>query len=128
MAVVAGQLGNMAHVHQRAEDLPYGTLVEEDLFDDSTGAVPIKGLSTPLSLEHRFVRRLSKLLGAGVTAEEDLNHQSIDIYLERSGHTNRPSIMLDEALRKFILELEQALKSIARSPDGVLHSTHCFLY
>ena len=115
MAGMAGQLGSMPSRYQPAEAAPYGILVEEDLFDDATGAVPTKGLGTPLSLKDRTLRRLSKMLGAEATVQNVPTENGMHIYLTRTQESVRSSVLLDEQLRKHVRELEGSLKSIAQN-------------
>ncbi|KAI4671078.1 uncharacterized protein J4E88_009476 [Alternaria novae-zelandiae] len=118
---MASQLQQSASVAPRnkpCEESPYGIFVEDDLIDDSTGIVPTKGLGIPLSLEDRFLRRLSKMLGTAANIREAPNGNATDIFLTRDKMSSRPNIALDEGLRKFVRELEEGLAAVATHPSG----------
>ncbi|KAI4651136.1 uncharacterized protein J4E79_009335 [Alternaria viburni] len=124
MAMPSQQVETAVTQYQTADDFPYGILTEEDMFDDATGAVPTKGLGTPLSLKDRTLRRLSKMLGAEATVQNVPTENGIHILLSRSQDSVRSSVLLDEQLRKHVRELEVSLKSIAQGP-GQLCNDAC---
>ncbi|KAF1833898.1 hypothetical protein BDW02DRAFT_356178 [Decorospora gaudefroyi] len=98
-----------------------GVSIQEDLVDDSTGVTPMVGLCTPLSLKTRFLCRLSELLAADVTIqEENDNTSSMEIFVSRKKTSLHPRIELDEELRKFVPSLEEAMGAIA-STQGPRH-------
>jgi len=103
------------------QDTPYGVFVDEDLIDDSTGVIPTKRLGIPLSLKDRFIRRLSKVIGATANIREVPDGKAIDIFLTRSRQSTRSSIDPDERLRKFVRELEDTLAKVATYPSGRLY-------
>jgi len=103
------------------EENPYGVFVEEDLIDDSTGVIPTKGLGIPLSLRDRFARRLSKMIGATANITEVPDGKAIEIFLTRGKPSPRPSVALDDELRKFVCELEDMLVGVATHPSGRLY-------
>ncbi|CAN9341890.1 unnamed protein product [Alternaria alternata] len=107
--------------HQRVEEKVYGILGKEDLIDDSTGVIPMRGLKTELSLKDRFARRLSKMLGAETDIQQANNDNTINIYLTRSRPTNQVRISLNNELRKFVQAMEAVLASIAKNADGPQH-------
>jgi hypothetical protein len=94
------------------------SVFDEDLVDDSTGVIPTLGLGTPLNLRERFIRRLSKLLVADVTIQEDGNKRSMTIFLSRNKASAQPRIELDKELRKFVRAMEDALPTIATESLG----------
>ncbi|KAF1844522.1 uncharacterized protein K460DRAFT_335308 [Cucurbitaria berberidis CBS 394.84] len=55
---------------------------EDELIDDSTSTIPISGLSTPLGLRDRFIRRLARLSGASVQISDE-RECSMSIFLTR---------------------------------------------
>lgn len=107
--------------HQRVEEKVYGILGKEDLIDDSTGVIPMRGPKTELSLKDRFARRLPKMLGAETDIQQANNDNTINIYLTRSRPTNQVRISLNNELRKFVQAMEAALASIAKNADGMLN-------
>lgn len=108
--------------HQRVEEKVYGILGKEDLIDDSTGVIPIRGLKTPLSLEDRFARRMSKMLGVETNTQVTNKGNATNIYLTHSRSTARVRVGLDNELRKFMRATEDALASIAKNADGMLNA------
>jgi len=123
MALQQQQPGNAPTGNAPCEESPYGIFVEEDLIDDSTGVVPTKGLGISLSLKDRFLRRLSKMLGTAANIREAPNVNAMDIFLARDKQSARPDIALDEALRKFVRELEDGLAAVATHSSGMLRLT-----
>ncbi|CAI9631150.1 unnamed protein product [Alternaria burnsii] len=103
---------------QRLEEKVYGIFIAEDLIDDSTGIIPMRGLKSPLSLKSRFVRRLSKMLGAEVDIRQGNHGNAIEIFLTRNRSIARVRVGLDNELRKFMRATEDALASIAKNADG----------
>jgi hypothetical protein len=110
------------------DEAPYGILIEEDMIDDSTGIIPTRGLGVPLSLKDRFVRRLSKMLGAEANIREVPNGNAMDIFLTRGKQSPWPSVTLDDGLRKFVRDLEDALTCVARETTGMFCSSQLVLY
>ncbi|CAN9371236.1 unnamed protein product [Alternaria sp. RS040] len=104
--------------HQRVEEKVYGVLGKEDLIDDSTGVIPMRGLKTELSLKDRFARRLSKMLDAEVDIQQKDNGNAMEIFLTRNRSIARVRVGLENELRKFIRATEDALASIAKNADG----------
>ena len=108
--------------HQRVEEKVYGVLGKEDLIDDSTGVIPMRGLKTELSLKDRFARRLSKMLDAEVDIQQKDNSNAMEIFLTRNRSIARVRVGLENELRKFMRATEDALASIAKNADGMLKS------
>jgi hypothetical protein len=98
------------------------------MIDDSTGIIPTRGLGIPLNLKDRFVRRLSKMLGAEVNIREVPNGNAMDIFLTRGKHSPWPSVALDDGLRQFVRDLEDALTCVARETTGMFCSSQLILY
>ncbi|KAI4608348.1 hypothetical protein J4E83_009150 [Alternaria metachromatica] len=115
------QSASVAPRNEPCEENPYGIFVEEDLIDDSTGLIPTKGLGILLSLKDRFLRRLLKMLGTAANIREAPNGNAMDIFLTRGIQSPRPSVALDEGLRKFVRELEDGLAAVAMHPSGMLY-------
>jgi hypothetical protein len=128
MAGQLQQLIGLAAQHQHVNDAPYGIFIEEDMIDDSTGIIPMIGLDTPLSLKDRFVRRLSKMLGTGVSIRETPSSNAMDIFLTQGKYSPQPSVALDGELRKFARALEDALADVARASTGMLQAATYISY
>jgi hypothetical protein len=109
--------------NQRVEKKIYGIFIAEDLIDDSTGIIPMRGLKSPLSLKDRFARRLSKMLDAEVDIQQtdNGNGNAMEIFLTRNRTIARVRVGLDNELRKFMRATEDALKYIAKNADGMLN-------
>lgn len=107
--------------NQRVEKKIYGIFIAEDLIDDSTGIIPMRGLKSPLSLKDRFARRLSKMLDAEVDIQQTDNGNAMKIFLTRNRTISRVRVGLDNELRKFMRATKDALKSIAKNADGMLN-------
>jgi hypothetical protein len=107
--------------NQRVEKKIYGIFIAEDLIDDSTGIIPMRGLKSPLSLKDRFARRLSKMLDAVVDIQQTDNGNAMEIFLTCNRTIARVRVGLDNELRKFMRATEDALKSIAKNADGMLN-------
>jgi len=111
----------MAPTQYQSMEKVYGIFLAEDLIDDSTGIIPMRGLKTELSLKGRFARRLLKMLGAEVNIQQASNGNTMEIYLTRSRSIARARAGLDNELRTFLRAMEDALASIAKNADGMLN-------
>jgi hypothetical protein len=90
-------------------------VMQDELIDDSIIDVPVAGLKGTLSLRERFKYRLGRMLGRTVAVLENKN-TTINIYI---GPAEGSIPVYVERTRKFIEDLQCALRDIASSTDGM---------
>ncbi|KAF2128718.1 hypothetical protein P153DRAFT_431611 [Dothidotthia symphoricarpi CBS 119687] len=105
--------------HCYTAEVPLSVFDEDDLIDDSYGITPMAGLGKPLSLRNRFLRRLSKMIGADVTMQEDEPDVRLDIYLTWKPNQLEQSPAVDKELREYLSGLKDAWAIIAMHQCGL---------
>jgi hypothetical protein len=88
-------------------------ILQDELINDASNDNPVAGLKGSLSIKERFKYRLSRLLGRIVTVSDAPDSQSINIYVAPKRGAPSSTKAEDDRARKFITELQDALRRIA---------------
>ncbi|KAJ4340320.1 hypothetical protein N0V87_002612 [Didymella glomerata] len=88
-------------------------ILQDELINDASNDNPVAGLKGSLNIKERFKYRLSRLLGRIVTVSDAPDSQSINIYVAPRRGAPSSTKAEDDRARKFITELQDALRRIA---------------
>lgn len=104
--------------HHFVHEISQSIFDADDLTDNSTGVVPIIGVTTPTGLKARFLQRLSTITAANAKLHESQNQSGIEIHLTRNGGSPQVRLEKDDKLNAFIVGMEESLPTISKLKSG----------